>query len=421
MIKRSVAITGIGTLTPAGRGTEALWASTSSRHTCLRQIDKDKYFDPSSYACQVAGQVPAFSEPRVLTDALMAQTDRCSQMALIAVLDALDVARLPIDFRAGDSPVAAVRVSLTVATIAAGWPYIEREMHNLWTRGVGSMDRYCLTAGFLAGPQGHISILFGVEGRTRTFVSERASGAHALIEGAKAIQRGDADIVIAGGTEAPLTPLTWGAYQAFNMLQPTSQSSVHEYQPSAQQHTGMFIGEGSTFLILEEREHALRRGVPILAEISGWGRGTDPHPLEGLSKEEARRQPGRGLMQAIHTSLAQADIQPTAIDVLLPGGPALVEEDAAEEAAISDLFEPSLPIVTPKVTLGHLLSAATATDVAIAALALDRQVIPPTQDALWRSDFKNSGERLDSPMRHVLILSSGLGGMHTSLIVSKAA
>lgn len=418
MIKRSVAITGIGTLTPAGRGTEALWASISSRHSCLRPIDAQKYFDPASYACQIAGQVPAFSEPRVLTETHLAQTDRCSQMALIAVLDALDMARLPIDFRAEDSPVAPVRVSLTVATIAAGWPYLERELRNLWTKGAGTMDRYSLTAGFLAGPQGHISILFGVEGRTRTFVSERASGAHALIEGAKAIQRGDADIVIAGGTEAPLTPLTWGAYQSLNMLQPTSQPGVDE------QHTGMLIGEGSTFLILEEREHALRRGVPILAEVSGWGRGTDPSPLEGATEgaiEGARRQPGRGLMQAIHSSLAQADIQPTAVDMLIPGGPALVEEDAAEEAAISSLFEPSLPMVAPRVVLGHLLSAATPTDVAIATLALGRQMIPPTAYAQRRSDFASSDERTASSMKHALILSSGLGGMHSSLIVSGAA
>src|SRR5207237_5315671 len=162
-------------------------------------------------------------------------------------------------------------------------------------------------------------------------VSERASGAHALIEGAKAIQRSDADIVIAGGTEAPLTPFAWAAYHASNMLQPTSQprDPVHAHQPFVRQHTGMLIGEGSTFLVLEEREHALRRDVPILAEIRGWSRGTDPYPLEGSRKQSGRgltqaihtssneivptatlARPGRGLTQAIHTSLAQADIQP---------------------------------------------------------------------------------------------------------------
>src|SRR5947208_571344 len=324
MTERVVAITGIGTLTPAGRGTEALWATISSGRACLTAIDPQNYFDPSPYACQIAGQVPSFDEPRVLTASMMAQTDRCSQMALVAALDALDEARLPMDFRSERSPVAPERVSLAVATVAAGWTYVEREMRNLWTKGVGAMDRYGLTAGFPAGPQGHISILFGIEGRTRTFVSERASGAHALIEGTKAILRSDAEIVIAGGTEAPLTPLVWAAYDSSNMLQPTSQlgDPVHAYRPFVRQHTGMFIGEGSTFLVLEEREHARRRDVPILAEVRGWSRGTDPDPLES-----SRKQPGRGLTQGIHASLAQADIQPTAVDVIFPGGPALAEKD----------------------------------------------------------------------------------------------
>src|SRR5437762_12486261 len=104
------------------------------------------------------------------------------------------------------------------------------------------------------------------------------------------------------------------------MLQPTSQlgDPVHAYRPFVRQHTWMLIGEGSTFLVLEEREHALRRDVPILAEVRGWSRGTDPYPLEG-----SREQPGKGLIQAIQASLGQADIQPTAVNMIFPGGPAL--------------------------------------------------------------------------------------------------
>jgi len=406
MTTRVVAITGIGTLTPAGRGIEALWTRISSGHTCLSPIDPQKYFNPSSYACQIAGQVPSFSEPRLLTETMVAQTDRCSQMALIAVLDALEMARLPLDFRSEHSPVAPERVSLAVATVVAGWTYVEHEMRNLWTKGVGAMDRYGLTAGFPAGPQGHISILFGVEGRTRTFISERVSGAHALIEGAKVIQRGDADVVIVGGTEAPLTPLAWAAYHSSNMLQPTSQDTDVDYS-FARQHPGMLIGEGSTFLILEEREHALRREIPILAEIHGWHKRTDSHPLNEVTQE-----PRRGLTQAVHRSVAQADIQLTNIDVILPAGPALAEEDRAEEAVFKSMFETSLPMIIPKTILGHLQGAATATDVAIAALALDRQILPTTEDALLHTKL---------PMKHALVLSAGLGGMYASLIISKSA
>jgi 3-oxoacyl-(acyl-carrier-protein) synthase len=387
-----------------------------SGDTCLGPIDPQRYFDPSRYTCQIAGQVPCFSEPRVLTESTMQQTDRCSQMALVAVLDALDMARLPMDFRSEDSPVPPERVALTVATIAAGWGFLERQMHNLWTEGVAAMDRYGLTAGFLAGPQGHVSILFGIEGRARTFVSERASGANALIEGAKAIQRSDAEIAIVGGTEAPLTPLAWAAYQASNQFQSASQfvEPVHAHQPFAHQHSELLIGEGSTFLVLEEREHALCRNVPILAEIRGWSRSTDPSPLDG-----SRKQPGRGLTQAIHSSLAQANIQRTAVDVIFPSGPALIEEDIAEEAAIRSMFDHSLPIILPKTVLGHLQGAATATDVAVAALTLDFQAIPSAQSMPLHSDLASTGEDTNLSMRHVLVLSGGLGGTHASLIISK--
>jgi 3-oxoacyl-(acyl-carrier-protein) synthase len=409
MTKRIVAITGIGTLTPAGRGTEALWTRICSGSTCIAQIDPDKYFDPSRYACQVAGQVPSFDEPAVLKPSILAQTDRCSQMALVAAFDALQEAKLPMDFRSEESPVAAERVSLTLSTIAAGWTYVEGEMQSLWTKGVTALRRYGVTAGFPAGPQGHVSIFFGVEGRTRSFVSERASGASALIEGIKTIQRGDADIVIAGGTEAPLTPLVWGAYNAANMLQPTSQPGH-----PAHQQTRMLIGEGSTFLILEEREHALRRGVPILGEIHGWSRGTDPLPLDS-----SKPQSGKGIKRAIHTSLAQADIQPTDVDVIFPGGPALVAEDIAEERGIKSVFEQPLPIAAPKTVLGHLQGAAVATDVALATLALHKQMMPPTQDGPGNGDSAHSRECRDFRMRHALILANGLGGVHASFIVSK--
>jgi 3-oxoacyl-(acyl-carrier-protein) synthase len=407
MTKRVVAITGIGTLTPAGRGTKALWDSITSGDTCLHPIDPQKYFDPSNYSCQIAGQVPAFNEPRVLTKAMLAQTDRCSQMALVAVLDALEWARLPTDFRKEDSPIASERVCLSLSTIAAGWTYIEHEMHNLWTKGVNSMERYGLTAGFPAGPQGHISILFGIEGRIRTFVSERVSGAHAIIEGAKAIQRGDADVAIAGGTEAPLSPLAWAAYQTSHMLQPTSQPN-----DSVSTHTGMLISEGSTFLVLEEREHALRRGVPILAEISGWSRGTDPFPLDG-----SRAEHGKGLTQALQSTLAYAKIDCNAVDMIFPAGPSLTEENIAEESAIKNVFNQIPIIATPKIVIGHLLGAAVVTDVAIATLAINSQMIPLHQNGLSHSNINSIRKR--SNLQHALILASGLGGMYACLIISK--
>lgn len=416
MPKHAVAITGIGTLTPAGRGTEALWKHLSSGRIASLPIDPQKYFDPSGYACQTAGQVPSFEEPRVLTRTIMAQTGRCSQMALVAVLDALDMARLPLDFRTKNSPVAPERVALAVSTIGAGWAFLEQQMDQLWRQGVKAMDRYGLTAGFLAGPQGHISILFGIEGRARTFVSERVSGAHALIEGARTIERGEAEIAIAGGAEAPLTALAWSAYHAAKGSHPTSLDEMHPYLSSLAQQADKLISEGSTFLVLEEAEHARRRGVPILAEIHGWNRGTDPLPLDGSSK-----QPGKGVMRGIRQSLAMADIQLPAIDALWSACPACTEEEEAEKAAIDSLFTRPLPIVASGTALGHLQGAATATDVAIATLAFERQAVPFTRQTEALPSDDNSLTAEETPeLRHALVLASGLGGMHANLVISKA-
>lgn len=273
------------------------------------------------------------------------------------------------------------------------------------------MSLHSLTAGFLAGPQGHVSIFFGIEGGTRTFVSERIGGAYALIEGARAIQRGDAEVVIAGGTEAPLSPLSWAAYHSAHTLQSTTQPGD---QPLGE-YMGMLIGEGSTFLILEEREHALQRGVPILAEIDAWSRGTNPYPLQGSSQQQ-----GKGLTRVIHKSLALADIQPTAIDVIFPAGSSFTQENSIEETAINEIFGRHSSIAMSKAVLGHLQGGAVATDAAVAALALNHQRIPPTRDALVHSQHSPMNECTDSPIKHALILSSGLGGTHASLIISKA-
>ena len=408
MTQRVVAITGIGTLTPAGRGMEALWARMFSGETCIADIDTEKYFNPSGYACQVAGQVPDFSEPRLTEAPIWGQTDRCSQMALVAALDALEMAQLPLDFRVEASPVRSDRVFLAVGTNAAGWTYLERSMNNLWARGKEAVGRYSLTAGFLAGPQGHVSIFFGVEGGVRTFVSERICGAYALIEGAQAIQRGDAEVAIVGGAESPLSPLSWAAYHSAYKLQAEAQSG--------DQPVDMLIGEGSTFLILEEREHALQRGVPILAELCAWGRGTDPYPLPGENK-----QPGKGLTQIIRKSLVRADIQSDAVGMILPAGPSLAREDSIEEMAISDVFGHSASLTASKKVLGHLQGAAAATDVAIATLALNQQRLLPTHDTRFHSQPSPQQESTDTPITHALVLSNGLGGTHASLIISKSA
>jgi 3-oxoacyl-(acyl-carrier-protein) synthase len=416
-----IVITGIGTITPAGRGLDALWRHVQSGQSCLEPIDSEVYFDASAYACQVAGQVHTLHEPRVLTERMLAQTDRYSQLALVAVLDALETAQLPRGFLPVVQPE---RVSLVVGTAMAGLATIEKEMRTFWTQGKQGVDRYSETAGFPPSAQGHISIHFGVKGRSRTFVSERASGAHALIEGAKMIQRGLADVVIAGGAEAPITSIVWSAYQSSGMVARTSElEPAYTYRPFDSEHMGMIVGEGSTFLVLEEREHAEQRGVPILAEVCGWGMGTDPTPLH--ISQKAVQSPGQTFVRIISTSLDQAHIRSVDIDAIFAHGAALPQEDATERAAMTTVFgDYRVPVTIPKLGFGHLQGAAAATDVAIAVQSLLHHTIPPTPSAQYLEAVSGL-DLVYTPvctreLRQSMVLSGGLGGMQACLVVSSS-
>jgi 3-oxoacyl-(acyl-carrier-protein) synthase len=417
---KRIVITGIGTITPAGRGLDTLWRHVQSGRSCLEPIESALYFDASAYACQVAGQVHNLHEPRVLTERMLAQTDRYSQLALVAVLDALEAARLPQGFLPVVQPE---RVSLLVGTAMAGLTTIEKEMRTFWTQGKQSVNRYWETASFPPSAQGHISIHFGIRGRSRTFVSERASGAHALIEGAKMIQRGLADVVIAGGAEAPITSIAWSAYQSNATLVRTSRMEpAHMYRPFDHEHIGMIVGEGSTFLILEERNHAEQRDAPILAEVCGWGMGTDPTSLHPLQK--TTQDSGQTFARIITASLDQAHIQPANIDILFAHGAALPQEDATERAAITTVFgHNGVPVTIPKVGFGHLQGAAAATDVAIAVQSLLHRTIPPTPsigypEAASGLDLVHTQARTGE-LKQSMILSGGLGGMQACLVVSQ--
>lgn len=409
---RRVVITGIGTVTSAGRRIDSLWEHVCSGHSCLRPIDPE-VFDASIYACQIAGQVRALEEPSLLTKRLKRRTDRSTHLALVAVLDALASARLPVGFLPDVQPE---RVALMVGTVMGGLSYIENEMHAFWTQGTPAVSPHSETAGFPTGTQGYVSICFGVKGRAFTSVSERVSGAHALIEGAKTIQRGQADIVIAGGTDAPLTPIVWSAYHSSNLLtQAHSEDVSTAYRPFDRNSTGMVIGEGATFLVFEEYSHAMQRGATILGELSGWSMGT-----------YANDHQERGLARLIATCIQHAGISINDIKRVFAHGSGVPEEDAAEAQGLALAFgnvAKDLWITVPKVIFGHVLGAAAPADLAIALQALAYPFIPPAptlKQPLFDLNFAMGSSPVSVAVTPSLILSAGLGGMYACLLVSPA-
>lgn len=411
---RQVAVVGAGSITPAGVGIDALWAQVLSGRSCVRRIDR---FDPTPYLCQVAGQADTFEAADWLPMRVIRKTDRFTHLAMAAVNLALKDAGLVI----GDG-VASERVGLMVGNVMGGWEFAEREIRKLWVDGVRGMSPYQATAWFPAAPQGNISIALGIKGRSRTFVCERASGGYALIHAAETIRRGQADVVIAGGTEQPLSPYAWLCNQTANYLTRYGNSQPDQaYRPFDRRHAGSVIGEGSTFLILENLDHAQARGADVLAHLSGWAVSTD-----GYMPYYTSEPYGQALSAAMLASLHRAGIGPSDLGLVLADGSAVPREDSSEVAALTAAlgrFKDGVPVIAAKSAVGHLLGAAAATDTAVALRVLEQGLLPPIANLVspapgFDLDFVMSAPR---PVRagHVLVVSRGMGGVNACLTLSR--
>lgn len=413
---KHVVVTGIGSITPAGVGMDALWKQVQSGQACTQTIDR---FNASRYQCQVAGQVNDFCAEQVLSPRFIKRTDRFTHFAMASVQQALTDARLTIDATEGIHPE---RVGVMVGNVLGGWEFAERELRELWRDGPREVSPYQATAWFPAAPQGCICIDFGIKGPARTFIADRASGAYALIHGAEVIRRGQADVVIAGGTEAPLSPYAWLCCQTSGYLtRHGNKSPLEAYRPFDRRHTGTVIGEGSTFLILEEREYARQRNATIYGELKGWALGSDGYlPFYTVEPH------GYTLAKTMQRSLSHAEVGAKDIDVIFAHGAGIPVEDMTEVYAIKDIFKEKsqqIAVTAPKSAIGHMLGAAAPTDVAIALHVLTRKEIPPTANLDepapgFDLDFVQQKSRQVASCSNGLVISRGLGGINACMVVS---
>lgn len=260
----SIVITGTGAVTPAGDGVEPLWNSARAGTSHLATIDR---FDAGDYACPVAYQAD-FDADAELPSRFVKRTDRFTHLAVHTVRRALADAGVAVG-----TDVSPERTGVMVGNILGGWEFAERELRKLWIDGPRAVSPYQATAWFPAAPQGNICIDQGIKGPARTFVADRASGAYALIGAAETLLRGRADVVLAGGVEAPLSPYGWLCLETSGLVAKARGSlAPHElYRPFDAGHGGSVFAEGSVFLVMERREHAERRGARILGELAGFG------------------------------------------------------------------------------------------------------------------------------------------------------
>jgi len=395
-------ITGIGCITPAGLNINETFEGLLEGKKLLREIDR---FDASRYPSRHAGLIDGFRPDDKFNKRLLKKLDRFSHLSLQAADDAITDAGIDI---ASEDPE---RVGIILGNALGGWEFAETELRDLWTGGLREVSPYQATAWFPAAPQGQISIYYGIKGFAKTIISDTASSHIAIGYAMRAIKTGRADVILAGGAEAPVSPYALLCCNTSGEL-----SGSGAYRPFDKSRDGYVIGEGAGILLIEERERAIRRGASIYAELGGFG-----HTSDGVDAVNPGTD-GEALAHAMRLSIQRAGIEE--INYLMPGGMAGTDYDASESRAINAVFGDSVPnIGVPKSLFGNTLGASGAIDVAVGCMAMQRGVMPthtgckvPDEDCGWAvSDVK----REEGAVENVMINSIGRGGVNASLVLSK--
>ncbi|WP_327430282.1 MULTISPECIES: ketosynthase chain-length factor [unclassified Streptomyces] len=398
----SVAVTGIGVIAPNGLGTEEFWTATQKGISGIGRISR---YDPSSYPTQLAGEVTDFEAGEHLASRLLPQTDRMTQMALVAsdwaLADAdLDPASVP-EFDMG----------VVTASASGGFEFAQNELQKLWSKGPEYVSAYQSFAWFYAVNTGQISIRHGMRGPSGVLVTDQAGGLDALGHARRHIRKGTG-VVISGGVDASLSP--WGLVSQLTTGRLTATADPERaYAPFDASADGYLPGEGGAILVLERESAARERGARVYGTIAGYGATFDPKPGSG-------REPG--LRRAIEMALADAQVTPAAIDVVFADAAGVRDLDQAEAAALSAVFGPNaVPVTAPKTMTGRLYSGAASLDAATALLAMRDGVVPPTlrvtdQAADCAIDLVRDAAR-EMTVNHALVVARGHGGFNAAMVL----
>ncbi len=361
---RRVVVTGLGAVAANGIGKEAFWDATSRGISGIQAIQR---FATENLRIHVAGEISDFAVQNYLDRKLTNRTDRMTHLVLPAVQEALQDAHIVIK---EENPH---RIGAVIANTLGGVEFGARELAALHMRGPRSMSAYTAIAWLQVANIGQTTISFGVQGYSKTPVNDAIGGLDALCMAYGAIQRGDADMIITGGCEAMIHPLilfVLGYSDDFATGDDTT-----AYRPFDRRANGLLVAEGAGICILEEYEHARRRGAAIYGEIVGYGQTNDAHGLLPPSSN------GTQYARAIHIAMENGKLQTKDIAYFSPDGRAMPYSDAGEVEALHMAFGSALtdiPVSIPRTMLGHSYAAAGALDAITAFMALRHRLIPPT-------------------------------------------
>jgi 3-oxoacyl-[acyl-carrier-protein] synthase II len=406
--RRRVVVTGIGLVSSLGIGTEANWLSLTAGESGVATITK---FDPTEFSTRIAGEVKGFDPLKYIEKKDVKKMDVFIQYAIAASQFAVDDAALTFP------PEEAPRVGVFIASGIGGFTTIEREHLALIKGGPRKISPFFIPSAIINLAAGQVSIRFGAKGPNLATCTACSASAHALGDAFELIKRGAADVMIAGGSEAAITPMGVGGFAALRALSTRNDDPERASRPFDRDRDGFIVGEGSGMLILEEYERAKARDARIYAEVVGYGMSADAYHITAPSED------GDGPYRVMGSAMESAGVQPSQVDYINAHGTSTPHGDRVETVAIKRCFGDharKVAVSSTKSMTGHLLGAAGGLEAGITALAVYHQVAPPTinldhPDEECDLDYIPLVKR-EMKIEYALSNSFGFGGTNAALM-----
>ncbi|UCE85065.1 MAG: beta-ketoacyl-ACP synthase II [Deltaproteobacteria bacterium] len=408
---RRVVVTGLGCFTPLGDDVEATFAGAVEGRSGVREIDR---FDASQQAVRFAGLASERPELPDLPAKEVRRMDRFLRMALVAAREAIADSGLEV------TDANRHRIGVAIGSGIGGLSTLEDAYRTLFDRGPRRLTPFVIPMVISNIASGYVSILYGFHGPNLCHVSACTTGVHAIGEAARSIAWGDADVLLAGGAEAPVSALGVGGFAAMRALSTRNDEPQRASRPFDLDRDGFVLGEGAGVLVLEALDSALARGAPIRAELLGYGTSADAAHITLPAGD------GRGARQCMENALHDAGLEPSDIEYVNAHGTSTPAGDVVEAAAIRAVFglhAERLPVSSTKSTMGHLLGAAGAVEALLCVRALETGRLPPTIN-LDRPDPECELDHVANKARYVEIRTAlsnsfGFGGTNASLILGR--
>jgi 3-oxoacyl-[acyl-carrier-protein] synthase II len=410
MSRRRVVITGIGAVTPIGTGADELWEGVLADRSAVRTIDR---FDPAPFPSRVGAHIDGFDPADHLDSRRARRLDRFSALAVTASRLALADARL------GSPNGNAARTGVWIGSALGGIAFGEEQHAGYVARGVRGVAPTLALAVFGGAGASNVALDLGLTGPAVGNANSCASGAVAIGQALHAVRDGTVDVALAGGAEAPLAPLTFGAFAMIRVLSQRNDDPATASRPFDRDRDGFVMGEGAAVLVLEERDAARRRGARIVAELLGFGASNDAYHMT------APRPDGREAARAMTEALADAGIGPDRVGYVNAHGSSTPLNEAAEGRAIRlalGAHADEVPVSGTKGLYGHPLGASGAIEAAITALALHHETLPGTCNLLDPDpaiDLRVLRSACPAETEVAITNSFGFGGMNASLVLGR--